>query len=258
VAAGACGWCGGARSPAPPVRGAARRLGGRTRVSPLPVAGSSWPRVAASGRAAAPRPPGAHVALTVGRGRLGPRRAAARHTVRSVQGCSERPRACAPCPARDPRERGRQPRPSCSSRPLAACTSGTCPGSGAPRGVRVHRTARGGAARPPRRRSTCAPGRGEGLYVVLRPAQSRPARSARAWSARSGLPLGPRGWYPADSSDRPGVVGAEALRCAWVALLRARGLSVGYQGGWKARIAFWGPPPDLPLQDPVPAGGPRF
>jgi len=67
--------------------------------------------------------------------------------------------------------------------------------------------------------------------VVLRPSQSRPARSARAWSARSGLPLGPRGWYPADSSDRPGVVGAEALRRAWVTLLRARGIAVGYQRG---------------------------
>ena len=55
--------------------------------------------------------------------------------VRSVQGCSECLRACAPCPARDPRVRGRHPRPSCSSRPLAACTSGTRPGSGAPRGA---------------------------------------------------------------------------------------------------------------------------
>ena len=94
-------------------------------------------------------PPGAHVALAVGHGRLGPRRAAARHTVRSVQGRGERPRACAPCPARDPRLRGRQPRPSCSSRPLAACTSGTCPGSGAPRGVRgaPHGPPRCGATR---------------------------------------------------------------------------------------------------------------
>ena len=47
--------------------------------------------------------------------------------VRSVQGCSECLRACAACPARDPRVRGRHPRPSCSSRPLAACTSGTRP-----------------------------------------------------------------------------------------------------------------------------------
>ena len=91
--------------------------------------------------------------------------------------------------------------------------------------------------------------------MALRPAQSRPTRSARAWSARSGPPLGPRGWYPADSSALPVVVGAEALRRAWVALLRAPGIAVGYQGGWKARIAFWGPPPDLPLEDPVPGGG---
>ena len=187
----------------------------------MPGAGSSWARVAASGRAAAPRPSGVRVALTIGRGRVGLWRAAALRTVRSVQGCGVRPRACAPCPARDPRVRGRQPSPSCSSRPLAACTSGTRPGSGAPRGVRVRRTARHGATRPPRGRSTCAPGHGEGLYVVLRPTQSRPARSARAWWACSGLPLGSRGWYPADSSAPPGVVGAEALRRAWVALLRA-------------------------------------
>ena len=94
-------------------------------------------------------------------------------------------------------------------------------GSGAPQGVRVRRTARRGAARHPRGRSTCVPGRGEGLYVVPRPTQSRPARSARAWWACSGAPLGPRGWYPADSWNRPGVVGAEALRRAWVVLLRA-------------------------------------
>ena len=137
------------------------------------------------------------------------------------RGCSERSRACAPYPARDHRVRGRHPCPPCSSRPLAACTSGTCRGSGAPQGVRVRRTARHGAARPPRGRSTCAPGRGGGLYVLPRPTQSRPARSARAWWACSGAPLGPRGWYPADSWNRPGVVGAEALRRAWVVLLRA-------------------------------------
>ena len=172
-----------------------------TRASPLPDAGSSWARVAATGRVAAPRPPGVRVALTIGRGRAWAL-ASGRppHREERAEGCSERPRACAPCPARDPRVRGRQPRPSCSARPLAACTSGACSGSGAPRGVRVRRTARRGAARPPRGRSTCAPGHGEGLYVVLRPAQSRPARSARAWWACSGLPLGPRGWYPADSS----------------------------------------------------------
>ena len=161
--------------------------------------GSPGTRATATDRADAPHPPGVRVALTIGRGRAGLWRAAARRTVRSVQGCSERPRACAPCPARDPRGRGRHSCPSCSSRPLAACTSGACPGSGAPRGVRVRRTARHGATRPPRGRSTCAPGRGEGLYVLPRPTQSRPARSARAWWACSGLPLWPRGWYPADS-----------------------------------------------------------
>ena len=35
--------------------------------------------------------------------------------------------------------------------------------------------------------------------MLPRPTQSRPARSARAWWACSGLPLWPRGWYPADS-----------------------------------------------------------
>ena len=217
--------------------------------------GSPGTRATATDRADAPHPPGVRVALTIGRGCAGLWRAAARRTVRSVQGCSERPRACAPCPARDPRGRGRHSCPSCSSRPLAACTSGACPGSGAPRGVRVRRTARHGATRPPRGRSTCAPGRGEGLYVLPRPAQSRPARSARAWWACSGLPLGPRGWYPADGSAQPGVVGAEALRRAWVTLLRAWDISVGYQGGRNARIAFWRPPSDLPLQDPVLEGG---
>ena len=113
-------------------------------------------------------------------------------------------------------------------------------------GLSVPHTARHGAARPPRGRSTCAPGREEGLYVVQRPTRSRPACSARAWSACSGTPLGPRGWYAADSSGRPGVVGAEALRRAWVALLRARGISAGYQGGWNARSLTRRPPPNLP------------
>ena len=128
------GWWGG-QPPAHREEHARGGAGPRTGDSPLPGAGSSWARVAATGRAAAPRPSGVHVALAVGRGRVGLWRAAARHTVRSVQWCSERSRACAPCPARDPRVRGRHPRPSCSSRPLAACTSGTRPGSGAPRGA---------------------------------------------------------------------------------------------------------------------------
>ena len=59
-------------------------------------------------------------------------------------------------------------------------------------GLSVPHTARHGAARPPRGRSTCAPGREEGLYVVQRPTRSRPACSARAWWACSGAPLGPR------------------------------------------------------------------
>ena len=56
-------------------------------------------------------------------------------------------------------------------------------------------------------------------------------------------------------SAQPGVVGAEALRRAWVALVSAWGIAVGYQGGWKARIAFWRPPPNLLLQGSVLEGG---
>jgi hypothetical protein len=50
------------------------------------------------------------------------------------------------------------------------------------------------------RRSTCTPGREEGLYVVLRPAQSRPTRPARTWLACSGHSSWrrpPRGWRSA-------------------------------------------------------------
>jgi hypothetical protein len=132
---------------------------------------------------------------------------------------------------------------------------GRVPRPRAPRGARgaPHGPPRSSAT--PRGQSTCGPGRGEGLYVPPRPAQPRLARSARAWWACSGLPLGPRGWYPADSSARPGVVGAEALRRAWVALLRAWGTSVGCQGGWKARFAFWRASPNLLLQGSVLEGG---
>ena len=56
-----------------------------TRASLLPGAGSSWAQVAATGRAAAPRLSGVHVALAVGRGRVGCRRAAARRTRKGVQ-----------------------------------------------------------------------------------------------------------------------------------------------------------------------------
>jgi len=53
---------------------------GLTRATPLPGAGSSWARVAATGRAAAPRLSGVHVALAVGHGRVGLWRAATRRT----------------------------------------------------------------------------------------------------------------------------------------------------------------------------------
>ena len=55
-------------------------------------------------------------------------------TVRSTQGGCRASHGRLRCPARDPRVHGRRSRPSCSSRSLAACTSGTCPGLGAPRG----------------------------------------------------------------------------------------------------------------------------
>jgi len=124
-----------------------------TRASPLPDAGSSWARVAATGRVAAPRPPGVRVALTIGHGRLGLWRAAARRTsVRSVQRGAVSALAPAPRARRGhPRVRGRQSSPPCSSCTLAACTSGTCRGLGRFEGLVVRRTAHHGAARPPAR-----------------------------------------------------------------------------------------------------------
>ena len=69
-------------------------------------------------------------------------------------------------------------------------------GSGAPHGPpRCRATPAQG-----HRRSTCTPGREEGLYVVLRPAQSRPTRPARTWLACSGHSSWrrpPRGWRSA-------------------------------------------------------------
>ena len=53
----------GVVGPAPAHREGQAGDAGLTRATPLPGAGSSWARVAASGRAAAPRPPGVHVAL---------------------------------------------------------------------------------------------------------------------------------------------------------------------------------------------------
>ena len=101
-------------------------------------------------------------------------------------------------------------------------------------GLSVPHTARHGAARPPRGRSTCAPGREEGLYVVQRPTRSRPACSARAWWACSGAPLGPRGWYPADSSRRPvvpGGAGGGAEGCSGASAADERGGAAAGAGG---------------------------
>ena len=47
---------------------------------------------------------------------------------------------------------------------------------------------------------------------------------------------------------------AETSRRARVALLSTQEGSVRYRGGWNANIAFRSPPPNLLLQDSVPAG----
>ena len=66
------------------------------------------------------------------------------------------------------------------------------------------------------------------------------------------------GRYPADGFHRCcGCRGHQAclqLR-AWVALLSACVISVGYQGGWNARIAFRRLPSNLLVQGSMPAGG---
>ena len=65
--------------------------------------GSPGAGATSTDRADAPHPSGVHVALAVGHGRVGLRHAPRGHLPhckRSMQGCSERPRACAPCPAR--------------------------------------------------------------------------------------------------------------------------------------------------------------
>ena len=76
---------------------------------------------------------------------------------------------------------------------------------------------------------------------------------ARAWAARKSV-AAKGGDIQRAVPFEPIVVRAEAFRRARVALLSNQGISNLYQGGWNARIAFWSPPPDLPLQYPVPVG----
>ena len=92
------------------------------------------------------------------------------------------------------------------------------------------------------------------LYGVAAPTQTRPARSARALWACCGRPSCPGGGIQRTVRREPAVVRAETSRRARVALLSTQGGSVGHQGGGNARIAFPSPPPNLLLQDSVPAG----
>ena len=72
----------------------------------------------------------------------------------------------------------------------------------------------------------------------------------------------PGGWsLPTTPSPKPYVpqsvgVRAEGPGPVWVGLTSGQGILNLYQGGWKARIAFWSPPPDLLLQYPVAGGAP--
>ena len=74
------------------------------------------------------------------------------------------------------------------------------------------------------------------------------ARAARKSVATQG------GGIQRKAQIEPLDVRAEATQRAWVALLSARGGSVGYQGGRNARILFWRPPSNLLLEDSMPAG----
>ena len=61
----------------------------------------------------------------------------------------------------------------------------------------------------------------------------------------------PGGWSllttPSPKPHGPRSTGARAERPkrVWLGLRSGQGISNLYQGGWKARIAFWRPPPDL-------------
>ena len=112
--------------------------------------------------------------------------------------------------------------------------------------------------RPARQRGfityTWREGAADLLYGVAAPTQTRPARSARALWACCGRPSCPGGGIQRTVRREPAVVRAETSRRARVALLSTQGGSVGHQGGGNARIAFPSPPPNLLLQDSVPAG----
>ena len=82
------------------------------------------------------------------------------------------------------------------------------------------------------------------------------ARRARRWRARVSRR---RGGRPGGGTQRtvqfePIVVHSEAAQRARVALLSVCGVSVGYQGGRNARIAFRRPRSNLLLEDSMPVG----
>ena len=96
---------------------------------------------------------------------------------------------------------------------------------------------------------------------ALRAAKTHPI-TLGALGARVVVVLGPlvRWWPPRGGGIQrkariePLDVRAEATQRAWVTLLSAWGHSVGYQGGRNSIIPFRRPPPDLLLEDSMPAG----
>ncbi len=165
----------------------------------MAVVGSPGARATATNRAVAPPSRGVLVALLIGPdgGGVGVSPLPGTHREERVQ----RGATSAPCAARDPHGCGRQPQAVRLPRPRSACTTGTCRCSKGLQGPLVRRTARHGGARPSRGWSPCVPLRSETLYVLLRPTQSRPTRSARAWWACMGRSFRcghPGGWHPAE------------------------------------------------------------
>ena len=101
---------------------------------------------------------------------------------------------------------------------------------------------------PPRRRSTCATRRGEMLYVVPRPAQSRPTCSACASLACSSLSSSrwpPRGWHPAGAlGHRPDVralTRRDALRAAKTHPIKPDMLGARVVGVLGPLVRWWPP-----------------
>jgi hypothetical protein len=105
----------------------------------------------------------------------------------------------------------------------------------------------------------CMPRRLEVLYVVPRPAQSRPARSAWVRVVAVLRPL--IRWRPPRGVASSGKRELNRSLCEGPMRVRGAGLPIErwghlqlYQGEWNAISAFLGPPPDILGQDPVPAG----